>query len=539
MYFVFDRDAGTVTVTESGAYLRDEKLDDLKKLNGSATFFFRFRLQKLPAKGKFAYLLDLRDKWGNGGRKFQSMLFRINENGALNLLYCDKATEKDASRNIVGQNTIEAGVYYNLAVTMTPNADESATVVTTYLSTGLPADASAWATASSVELAIDFSQMSERESSMAIFSYYYGQPENYGGVTLDDLQIYNACLTLNEVAEIVKNGHFDTSGFNVAYQTGGEFISFYQPNTNYIKCDSGTAWKLKNPEGSLSGTALWCESKASDAQGDGFTLTFFVPEEGDYTVWGRVFYESNIANSLFYSVDGGAEAIWDFPDEDSTESACYNSWQYFYMTERKAGTYTDTAKYGEWTIANNQWRHSPAVLHLSAGEHKLHFTGREAGMYIDELVVTSYASEEYDPNAFAAFGEQEANTKLLDSCKFCGTEWKHYCSDIFAQTGISAAKYFKTVSHPTAIAWTIPQPTKPADPEPTPDPESVESGENSEEQTEAPTAAPVSDTDSAPASEPDKKGCKSDFGGWGAGAVILLLGVCSIIVRKKNGVTER
>ena len=108
-----------------------------------------------------------------------------------------------------------------------------------------------WATASGVELAIDFSQMSERESSMAIFSYFYGQPENYGGVTLDDLQIYNACLTLNEVAEIVKNGHFDTSGFNVAYQTGGEFISFDQPNTNYIKCDSGTAWKLKNPEGSL------------------------------------------------------------------------------------------------------------------------------------------------------------------------------------------------------------------------------------------------------------------------------------------------
>lgn len=32
------------------------------------------------------------------------------------------------------------------------------------------------------------------------------------------------------------------------------------------------------------------------------------------------------------------------------------------MTERKAGTYTDTAKYGEWTIANNQWRHSPAAM---------------------------------------------------------------------------------------------------------------------------------------------------------------------------------
>ncbi len=324
-YFVFDRDAGTVTVTESGAYLRDEKLDDLKKLDGIATFFFRFRLQKLPAKGKFAYLLDLRDKWGNGGRKFQSMLFRINENGALNLLYCDKATGTDANRNIVGQNTIEVGVYYNLAVTMTPNADGSATLVTTYLSTGLPADATAWSTASGVELAIDFSQMAVRESSMAIFSYWYGQPENYGGVTLDDLRIYNACLAQNEVADIVKNGSFDTSGFSVAYQTGGKFVSFYQPNTNYIKCDNGNSWKLKNQEGSLGGTALWCESKAPNAKGDGFTLTFFVPEEGDYTVWGRVYYENNASNSLFYSIDGGAEAIWDFPDEDSSESDCYRS----------------------------------------------------------------------------------------------------------------------------------------------------------------------------------------------------------------------
>ncbi len=216
------------------------------------------------------------------------------------------------------------------------------------------------------------------------------------------------------------------------------------------------------------------------------------------------------------------------------------------MTERKAGTYTDTAKYGTWTIENSQWRHSPAVLHLTAGEHKIHFTGREAGMYLNELVVTSYTAEEYDPNAFEAFGEHTANTDLLESCKFCGTEWKHYCSDIFAQTGVSAAKYFKTVSHPTAIAWTIPQPTKAEEPDPTPDPAPAESEEQSEEQTNAPSA-PVSDTDSEPASEPtseptsepDKKGCSSDLSGFGIGAVVLLLGVCGMIVRKKNGVTEK
>lgn len=543
-YFVFDQEAGTVTLTESGAYLRDEKLDDIKTLNGTATFFFRFRLQKLPAKGKFTYLLDLRDKWGNGGRKFQSLLLRVNENGAVNLLYCDKVTEADASRNVVGQNTIEAGVYYNLAITMAPNADASATVVTTYLSTAMPSDAAMWSTASSVELPIDFSQMEARESSMAIFSYYYGQPESDCGVTMDDLRIYRAALTLEEIADIVKNSSFDASGFNVAYQTYGQFISFYQTNTNYLELDGGNAWKLKEAEGSLNGTSLWYESTAASEKGDGVTLTFWVPEDGDYYVWGRVFYASNTANSLFYAVDGGAEAIWDFPDEDGADSACYNSWQYVYMTERKAGTYSDTTKYGEWTIANQEWRHSPAVLHLAAGEHRIHFTGREAGMYIDELVVTSYSVEEYDPNAFEAFGDYQTNAKLLESCKFCGSEWRHYCSDIYAQTGVSAAKYFKTVSHPTAIAWTIPQPSKPEDPDKPEDPNPIPGDDDGDQTSEEPdeiTEEPRNEStgtqeESTPADgNGNDKGCKSSLNSGCLWTVILVIGVCGLVIRKRIG----
>ncbi len=210
--FQFDTDAGTVTSLADNVYLRGTSPDDLKFLeSGIATFFFRFRLEQLPASGKYVYLLDLRDKWGNGGRKFQSMLFRINENGALNLLYCDKATGTDANRNIVGQNTIEVGVYYNLAVTMTPNADGSATLVTTSLSQGAPTVEALWKTASSISLPIDFSQFAEREFSVSTLNYYVGTSDTYGGCTLDDLRIYNTALTAAEIAAIIPSGSFDLS----------------------------------------------------------------------------------------------------------------------------------------------------------------------------------------------------------------------------------------------------------------------------------------------------------------------------------------
>lgn len=101
--------------------------------------------------------------------------------------------------------------------------------------------------------------------------------------------------------------------------------------------------------------------------------------------------------------------------------------------------------YGPWTIENNEWRHTPNVLHLTAGQHSIHFAGRETMWYIDEFVVTELSVEQYDPNAF------EGNNNFSE-CKFCGTEWKHYCKDIFTLTGQTAEDYYNTVLYPDETA---------------------------------------------------------------------------------------
>ena len=241
-----------------------------------------------------------------------------------------------------------------------------------------------------------------------------------------------------------------------AYTVGSDFISFVQlDDEKYVSIDGDNKWEKTEIAGAMGGVALHCSSNQSQSMspyGGGFEVTFFVPVEGDYTIWGRAFFEAQNANSMFYTLDGGETAlIWDLPDEDSSENKCYKNWQYFYLTTRTDGTYSDTAKYGEWTIANNQWRHAPNVLHLTEGQHTIRITGREKGMYLDELVITSYSSEEYDPNNF------EGNAFKNDSCKFCGTDWKHFYSDVYAQKGITAQDYFTTVLHKDAVAWTIPE----------------------------------------------------------------------------------
>ena len=213
----------------------------------------------------------------------------------------------------------------------------------------------------------------------------------------------------------------------------------------------GTAIAPTTFAGSINDKVLTCNEKGDNASGTGFTFTFTVPEDGDYVIWGRVFYPSQSNNSIHYSVDGGDSLVWDFPDEDDTPGetdpalmpACYGSWQYFYLTYRMDGTFTDTNMQGWWSIENNQWRHAPNVLSLKAGEHSIHFVGRETGWYIDEFVVTELAIEDYDPNYYAG------NTAILDPCQFCGTYWQHYYEDIYAATGVTAEDYYNNTLYPT------------------------------------------------------------------------------------------
>ncbi|MGN1410388.1 MAG: hypothetical protein ACI4XJ_09445 [Eubacteriales bacterium] len=259
-----------------------------------------------------------------------------------------------------------------------------------------------------------------------------------------------------------------------------------KPFTQFIPAESveldGYSIEIADDvEGTIDGKAITCIIKGEDAYSDGFTLTFEVPKEGDYTIWGRVYYPSISNNSVYYSVDDEESRVWDFVDEDDENSPCYKSWQYFYLTDRVSDLYEDEKMYGPWTIENNEWRHTPNVLHLTAGLHSIHFAGRETMWYIDEFVITELSVEQYDPNAF------DGNNSFAE-CKFCGTEWKHYCKDIFALTGQTAENYYNTVLYPAATATETSAETTAETAAESPEPEAPDETQDAEPES-APTAA--------------------------------------------------
>lgn len=233
-----------------------------------------------------------------------------------------------------------------------------------------------------------------------------------------------------------------------------------------VELDGFSIEVVDDVEGTIDGKAVTCIIGGENAYSDGFTLTFEVPAEGDYTIWGRVYYPSISNNSVYYSVDDEESKVWDFVDEDDSDSPCYKSWQYFYLTDRVPDLYEDEKMYGPWTIENNEWRHTPNVLHLTAGQHSIHFAGRETMWYIDEFVITELSVEQYDPNAF------DGNNSFAE-CKFCGTEWKHYCKDIFALTGQTAEDHYNTVLYPADTAADTAAKTEAADETQEAEPESV------------------------------------------------------------------
>ncbi len=322
------------------------------------------------------------------------------------------------------------------------------------------------------------------------------------------------------------------------YTENDDFVGFIDAtDTNYVVLDEGGSWSVADVEGAMNGKALKCTTAASSADGDGFTVYFSVPTEGDYVIWSRSIYPDQSHNSLFYSIDGAKDDawIWDFPDEDASDADCYGSWQYFYLTERKSGTYSDSALYGQWTIDEGQWRHSPNVLHLTAGQHSIKITGREANVCIDEIIVSSYSISEYDPNACTG------NDKILTSCKFCGSSWQHYYSDCFAETCISAQALFAEAHAAAAISeMAVVLPTNGDDNSDDDggddggDDDNTQNNEDDKNDTVSSADNAESVETEADAAVEEDKGCGSSISAVGAVTVLFVTGVSVAVTKKRK-----
>jgi hypothetical protein len=127
------------------------------------------------------------------------------------------------------------------------------------------------------------------------------------------------------------------------------------------------------------------------------TLTIDIPVAGDYLVWCRVLAQDTSHDSVYVSMDGGVEDIYDITSVWSTD------WQW-------------TAVNGRNAAAN------PRVFSLTAGRHTLVIRGREVNTPIDQLLVTNDRS--YVPDVvFTITAPPLASSITLDPAGSVTVSW--------------------------------------------------------------------------------------------------------------------
>ena len=129
------------------------------------------------------------------------------------------------------------------------------------------------------------------------------------------------------------------------------------------------------------------------------TFTIDVPVAGDYVVWCKVLWPDSGTDSIYVSVDGGAEDIY-----TTVTGTWSTTWQWAAVNGFNAGTY-------------------PRIFTLSAGRHSLVFRGREADAGIDQLVVTNDRS--YVPDVIFTISTPTPLTSsiVLDQAGFVTVSW--------------------------------------------------------------------------------------------------------------------
>jgi hypothetical protein len=101
-------------------------------------------------------------------------------------------------------------------------------------------------------------------------------------------------------------------------------------------------------------------------------LTVTVPANGTYVLWGRILSGNQNFDSLYVSVDGGPEDIW-----DTAQGTWMNAWQWTRVTGRIANGGTPSVKNA-----------NPRLFQLAAGTHTYTFRGCETYTYLDRVLIT-------------------------------------------------------------------------------------------------------------------------------------------------------
>ncbi len=179
-------------------------------------------------------------------------------------------------------------------------------------------------------------------------------------------------------------------------------------------------YEAEATEGAV-GKALY----AVEAETNKITVTFDAPKAGKYWLWLKVFSASGTDNSLKYTLSDGVERVFDFMEDPlgDPEFPFYGKWAWVQMADR--GTEPLANGYGDWNLANNLFWHTPFPIDAKAGSNSVTFICREAGHYIDQVIITD--DRDYHPGAV------EGNYTYL--CAMCNME--HYVLEPYADMGIN------------------------------------------------------------------------------------------------------
>jgi len=137
--------------------------------------------------------------------------------------------------------------------------------------------------------------------------------------------------------------------------------SFY----SYMEAESGfVAWPMKAVAGANASNGYYVTSINSGS----VSLTFYVPEEADYVIWGRVLAADSDSDSFFVSIDGGPEDIY-----DDAQNLWSGQWQWTVVNGRNGGD--------PLTL-------NPRIFHLHEGAHVATFRMRDGGSALDKIFIT-------------------------------------------------------------------------------------------------------------------------------------------------------
>ncbi len=185
---------------------------------------------------------------------------------------------------------------------------------------------------------------------------------------------YVRCQTTQGVV----NGTDFAITFSVAAAPSNSTPPAIDPNTSvfsrYIEAESGM---LTNPMSILDWRAAsggqYIRSNTTNL--GSVTLTVDVPKSGDYVLWGRILSGNSNFDSMWVSVDGGPEDLW-----DTAEQLWINAWQWTRVTGRKANG-------GVPSVKNT----SPRIFPLAAGTHRFRFRSADSYTYLDRVFITNSA----------------------------------------------------------------------------------------------------------------------------------------------------